>query len=419
LKKIKTPKNTENILSEREKDALSILYKLGQENLKKRKYIVAIAYFNKYLSINPNNADVYNLIGYLYQKIAGKYENLDSQIEYFEKALELDPNHKFAIRNLALAYPYVGKTAEAVECFKRLFKLDFIIDDYMAYAFLQIQLKNFSEGWKYYENRFEQYKDSINYPKMDKPKWEGQEISDKTLLVHYEQGFGDSLCFFRYLKQVKSLAKKIIFRVQNGLVDLLKMNINGVDVIAESTPLSEIDFDYQVPLMSLMYLLKARVDNIPQREGYIKADESKIQAYKKEFFNNDCLKIGISTNGAKGGNRRRDIPLKHFYPLTKLKNVKVYSFQKGFGSEQLEELPPEVEIINLGNTFKDFSDTAAAMANIDLFVTSDNGVFNFAAEWRWFLDEETTTWYDSVRLIKKQDENQSWDELVQRVIHEL
>lgn len=416
-----------------EKEALVILYKLGQESFKKKDYIVAIAYFNKYIEINPNNADIHNMIGYIYQKISGKYENIDNQIESFEKAIELEPNHKFALRNLALAYSLADKTEEAVDCFKKLLKLDFIIDDCMAYAYLQIQLKNFQEGWKFYENRFDKYKESMHYPKMDEPKWEGQEISDKTLLIHYEQGYGDSLCFCRYIEQVKPFAKKIIFRVQDELVDLLKLNLSNVEVVGISKPLEEIDFDYQVALMSLMYLLKARVDNIPQAEGYIKADEKKAEAYKKEFFDNDCIKIGISYNGAKGGNRRRDIALKYFYPLTKLKNVKVYSFQKGFGSEQLEELPSDVEIVDLGKTFNDFSDTAAAMANMDVMVMSDSGVFNLAAamgkriflllnkyaEWRWFLDEETTPWYDSVRLVKKQAESQSWDELIQKVINNL
>lgn len=433
MKKNKTPKNIESLFSDREKEGLSILYRLGQDCFKKKDYIIAIAYFNKYLEINPNNADIHNMIGYVYQKIAGKYENVESQIESFEKAIELNPNHKFALRNLALAYPLIGKTSEAVECFKKLLKLDFIIDDCMAYAFLQIQLKNFQEGWKYYENRFDKYKDSMHYPQIDKPKWQGQEILDKTLLIHFEQGYGDSICFCRYIEHVKPLVKKIIFRVQNELVDLFKLNINDVEIIGTSKPLNEIDFDYQVPLISLMYLLKAQVDNIPQTEGYIKADEKKVAVYKKEFFDNDCLKIGIAYNGAKGGNIRRDIALKYFYPLAKLKNVKIYSFQKGFGSEQLDNLPEGIEIVDLGKTFNDFSDTAAAMANIDVFVMSDSGVFNLAAamgkktflllnkyaEWRWFFDEKTTPWYDSVKLIKKQNENQSWDELIQRVIENL
>ena len=117
----------------------------------------------------------------------------------------------------------------------------------------------------------------------------------------------------------------------------------------------------------------------------------------------------------------------------KSQNVKIYSFQKNLEAKQLQQLPENVEIVDLGADFKDFSDTAAAIENVDLFVTSDNSVFNLAAtmekntflllnrfsEWRWFFDEEKTLWYDSVKIFKKQNEQESWDLLMQRVINEI
>lgn len=133
------------------------------------------------------------------------------------------------------------------------------------------------------------------------------------------------------------------------------------------------------------------------------------------------------------GNPYRNVPLKYFYPLAKLENVKLYSFQKSFGSEQLKQLPDNVEIIDLGKTFNNFSDTAAAMANLDLFVTSDNGVFNLAAamgikthlllnkfsEWRWFFEEEVNPWYSNVKIFKKQNETDCWSILMERIIEEI
>lgn len=433
MKKNKKPKELQKTFSEREKQALDILNKLGQDSFDKKDYVTAIVYFKKYLAINPNNADICNTIGYLFREIGGKYQNFDPQIEYFEKAIAIDSNYKFALRNLALTYPFIGKYEEAINCFHKLFKLEPVQDDYLAYAYLQIQLKNFIEGWKYYEHRFLRLGNSIKYPQIDKPKWDGQKIPDKTLLVHYEQGFGDTLCFFRYLEQVKPFAKKIIFRVQNELFDLLKTNVENVEVVPMSTPLNEIFFDYHIPLMSLLHILQATVENIPSTKGYIKADKNKVEKFKKKYFDNDCFKIGIAWSGAQIGNKRRNIPLKCFYPLTKLNNVKVYSFQKGYGAEQLKDIPPDVEITNLSESFDDFSDTAAALENLDLFISSDNGVFNLAgamgkktflmlnkyAEWRWSLDEETTHWYDSVRIFKKQDEDESWDVLIQMVIENL
>lgn len=389
----------------------------------------AIFHYKKYVELSPENAKAYNMLGYLHENLS-KYENINLQIEYFEKALEFMPNLKEAFRNLTIVYPRVGRDDEAVECFHKLFKLGATMDDYFNYACLKIKLKDFKEGWKHYEYRFSKETGMTIYPKIDKPKWKGQNISDKNLLVHYEQGYGDSIQFFRYLPQLKSLAKKVIFRTQNELVDLLKENIEDIEVVGMSTKLENIDFDYHVPIMSLMHVLEASVDDIPMTQGYLHADKKKINKYKKKYFDNDCLKIGISWHGAIHGNNRRNIPLEFFYPLTKLKNVKVYSFQKGTGSEELEKLPEGVEIINLGETFNDFSDTAAAMENLDLFVTSDNAVFNLAAamskktflllgkdsEWRWFFDDETTPWYDNVKIFKKKDENDSWSLIIKRVV---
>lgn len=408
-----------------------VLKKLGEEAMQEGNYIYAIVYYEESLKITPNDANVYNTIGYLYKIIGNKYLHLDEQIKYFEKAIELDPDCIQIIRNLAVTYPLVGRGEEAVKYFKKLLELDPVVDDYVAYSHLQMQLGNFTEGFKYYEYRFQRKGNPLEYPKFDKPRWEGQNISDKTLLIHYEQGFGDSIQFFRYLEQVKPLAKKIIFRVQDELVDLFSNNIEGIEIVDLTTPISELSFDYQIPLISILNVMNATIDNIPYTQGYIKAYKNKIDKYKKDFFDNDCLKIGISYNGAQFGNARRNVPLECFYPLTKLKNVKVYSLQKGFGAEQLKNVPADIEIIDLGATFNDFSDTAAAMENIDLFITSDNSVFNLAgamgkktfvllnkhSEWRWFYDEETTPWYDSVKIFKKQNEEESWELLMEKVIN--
>jgi tetratricopeptide (TPR) repeat protein len=425
--------NINFVIDDLNKKRVLILKGLGNEQCKKVNYAAAIGYYEEALKINPQNAVIYNAIGYTYRKIGAKHQNLDKQIEYLEKAVNLDPDYKKAIRNLTVVYPLAGRYQDAVECFHKLFELGAMADDYFDYACFKIQLKDFEEGWKYYEYRFMKESNTTIYPKINKPRWEGQKIPDKTLLVHYEQGFGDSLQFFRYLEQVKPYVKKIIFRVQNELVDLIKINAKDVQVVGRSTPLNELSFDYYISLMSLPLILKASVDNIPLSQGYIKADNGKTKEYKNKFFDNNCFKIGISWTGAIRGNYLRNIPPEVFYPLTKLKNTKIYSFQKTPSLEQLGPLPPDVEIVDLGCTFNDFNDTAAAMANVDLFVTSDNGLFNLAgvmgkktfvllnknAEWRWFFDDETTPWYDSVKIFKKQNENDSWGSLLQRVVENI
>lgn len=412
---------------------LKILQAYGYDKFQKRDYVSSIVYYQKYLELDQTNPDVYNMLGYLYRVASNKYKNLEKQIQYFEKAIQLKPDFIEALRNLAITYPLVGRYDDAINCFHKLFELGPVTDDYITYAYLKIRLGDFKEGWKYYEYRFIKEYMPSEYPKIDKPRWEGNKIPNKVLLVQYEQGFGDTIQFCRYLERVKPLVKKIIFRVQNELVDLMKSSLTDIDVVGMSTSLDELNFDYHVPLISLLYIMKETKDNIPLTQGYIKADKNKIEQYKKEYFNNDCLKIGISWHGMKLGNRLRNIPLEYFYPLTNIKNTKVYSFQKGCGNKELNEIPQDIEIIDLGKTFNDFSDTAAAMANLDLFITSDNGVFNLAgamgiktylllnhfAEWRWFLDDKTTPWYENVEIFRKQDEYDKWDLLINQVIEKI
>lgn len=391
----------------------------------------AFFYFKKYIEKEQNDAGVYNLIGLLY-KNNEKNVNLNKQIKYYKKAIEISPGFTGALRNLAIVYMEREETHKlAIECFEKIITINPIQDDFFAYSILKIKQGDFKTGWKYYESRFAKFFEPSWYPKLEIPRWDGQEILDSTLLIHYEQGFGDSLCFLRFLPEVIPKTKKTIVLVQDSLVDLFKLNVKNVEFFGESTPLKTLDFDYHIPMMSLPFVLKTEINNIPLSEGYIKADEDKILKFKKEFFDNDCIKIGISWNGTKHGNTTRNIPLEKLDPLAELKNVKLYSFQKGFGEEQLEKLPNNIEIIDLGKTFNDFSDTAAAASNLDLFITTDNGVFNLVAamggktilllsnpsEWRWFYDEvDKTRWYKSVRIFKKKTHNETWESIIKKVI---
>jgi tetratricopeptide (TPR) repeat protein len=336
------------------------------------------------------------------------------------------------LRNLALTYVNANEFEKAFEAFDELFKSKPILDDYFAYGCAKLQVGDFEEGWKNYEYRFKKEFGRPEYPETSKPRWEGQKF-DGTLLVQWEQGFGDTFQFARFLHEVKPLVNKVIFRVQDCVKDLIEQSLKEIYVIGDSTSVEKLDYDYHIPLMCLPGALKTTKETIPYRKKYLMADENLVDEFKQKFFNNDCLKIGISFHGMALGNPYRNIPLAVFYKLCELKNVKIYSFQKDAGSEQLKKIPPEIEIIDMGTEFKNFSDTAAAMENLDLFVTSDNALFNLAgamgkktfgllhhhAEWRWFFDTEKTPWYDSVKIFRKETEEESWEQLMQKVFDEL
>ena len=393
------------------------LIQLADIEYKKENYEAVIDLYKKYLKKHSKDYVKYNLVGFFYTKI-DQYENFDEQLYYFKKALEIKPDYLAAIRNIAFAYKRQGDYDKALYFFEKILDSNPTYDDYFAYACLKLRLGDFENGWRYYETRFFKSFGQVEYPNLNKPRWMGEDLKDKILLVHYEQGFGDTIQFFRYVKHIKPLVKKIIFVVQPQMVELLKLNDTEIEVIAQPKSYDDIEFDYHIPLLSIPFAIQAKKEELPLVENYIQADEAKVQKYKKEFFNNDCFKIGICWHGAPGGNIKRNIPVKIFGQLNNLENVKLYSFQKSPSNKDYEKL----DLVDLRDTFNDFSDTAAAMANVDLFVTSDNSVFNLAgamgkktflllnkdSEWRWFLDDKTTPWYKNVEIFKKETETQNW-----------
>lgn len=407
---------------------------LGDYNLNIKDYKQALICYHNYTQYCQNNPKVYDNMGILYSKI-DRYAYFDEKFACFNKALELDPNYKDALRHLAILYRNSGDNQKCLEIYGEIIKLNPTNDDYFNYSLQNLHMGNFEEGLKYYGYRFLREQKPTIYPHLDKPKWDGAvELSDKTLLVHFEQGFGDSIQFFRYLLQVK--AKYIIFRVQDALVDLFKTNtvdLPNIEVIGKSNSIEKLEYDYHVPLADLLSIFGARIDNIILPEAYLKADENLSKQYKENFFNNDCFKIGISWQGAKGGNPYRDVSLTSLLPLAKLKNVKLYSVQKEVGDDFKNLQAQGIEIVDLGSGFRDFSDTAATVASLDLVISCDNVITNLAgamgkktflllnkdSDWRWFTDEHKSPWYDSVKIFKKQDENDAWDITVQNAVDEI
>lgn len=412
-----TPEKYENY------NLLGILYNKVNDNRR------AILCYEKYNEHFPRNPLVYNAIGALYSEL-DRFDYFDIRIENFKKAIEIDPNCDDAIRNLAFTYRNADNVEESMKYFKKLIDLNPTNDDYYNYGHMKLRIRDFQEGFKYFAYRFDRGVFSIMHPKFDAPKLTKDiDFTDKTILIHYEQGFGDTIQFCRYLFQLK--AKKIIFKVQDELVNLLRLNLSNVkniEIVAKSTPIETLSFEYYIMLMDVLSLIDTTADNIPLSKGYISADAAKIEAYRKEYFNNNDLKIGITWHGKPKGAENRNISLSNFHSLSKLKNVKIYSFQKGF-DDDLENLPDDVNIVNLGKTFNDFSDTAAAMANVDLLISTDNVIANLAgamgkktflllfedADWRWFDNDEISPWYDSVRIFRGKNKKENINLTIQNI----
>lgn len=398
-------------------------------------FLNAIECYKKSLELKPEFEVWFNL--------ALSYKNnkeFDKSLAAYQEALALKPNSPDVYFNIANVYENINDTASALEYYKKAseYKIDSdIIDYFLAVSYLKV--KNFEDGWKHYEHRPSKapgiltqelrYKDLIT----SKPLWDGEEIKDKNIFVYYEAGLGDSIMYARYLPLLKDKFSKVLFKPQSNLVTLFKESGIDAQIIDGQTPDEEMDFDAHIPIMSLPYVLKLNLEEeIPLAEGFLKANPEKAELYREKYFDNDKFKIGIKWQGNPAYDRNRIIPIESFYKLFELPNTKFYSLQKDDGSEELEKLPKNYEIIDLGSTFGDFADTAAAIENLDLVICNDTSVAHivgalgkpcwvalpFVSNWRWHMDTSYSPWYKSVKPFK-QTELDNWDGVFDGIYEEL
>lgn len=359
--------------------------------------------------------------------IALAYKNLNNNlkaIEYYDKALKINPTSYQAWFNLGHLYNTEAQYKNAVSAFKICHKLrpdDRETEYFLATSLMRI--KNYDKGLPFFEKRL--CKETAvalqnkSYPNLAKTEklWHGENIKDKTIFVYYEAGYGDTIMFSRYLPLLKNKCKKLVFYPQKPLVPLFQTSGLGIDELIEGfMPEQSLSFDVHTPIMSLPYLLGLKGKKVFEAsENYLKADENMIKDFKEKFFNNKDLKIGIKWQGNTYYDKDRVIPTENFIPLVKLEGTKFYSFQTFEGAEEVEKLAKECDIIDIGKDLVNFGQTAAALMNLDLVICNDTSLAHLAGalgipcfvllpydvNWRWHDDLTKCDWYDSLKLFRQ------------------
>ena len=432
---IKFLKNFEDISPDKE-DVYIYLADLTYTDIKDNKK--AIEYYEKALEKNQNNFSLYNMLGHLYSTYyQDKFK--EKQIDYLRKAYELAPNNRIVVKNLAYVYGKFDEVQKADEFYQKLMYLSPTHSDLHSYGAYLVHHKRFSEGFKFLQHSFLQEDlNNVAFQKLlttKKKKWNMKlDIKDKHILVHFEQGFGDSIMFVRFLDELKKRCKEVSLVVQNSLVSLFNDSKLGVNIYTEDE-VPTINYDYWIPMMDLPIVCETQPDTIPKASGYLRVPKSKINAYKKEHINdNDKIKIGIAYEGTLASKETdRDIQLSYLYPLMRLPDVEVYSFQVDDLTRQMDRIPEDTQLIRLGKTFKNWEDTACAMNCMDLMVTTDNGVMNLAGalgiktfgifnkivEWRWFKTEgNDIAWYKSIKPFQCPTSG-DWNTPVNQILEEI
>jgi len=383
------------------------------------------------IKLKPDYIDAYFNLG---QILKDQCNYIDAE-SCFRKVLEAEPDNAIASYNLGETLENVGKYDEAVSCYQKvIYMLPNFPHSYFRLGQIHLIREDFDRGWEYYEYRLKMRKPEhrVIFPK---PIWDGSSLKNKTIYVHNEMGLGDSIMMARYLPVLNSMGAKVLCKPQKELEQLFKENDLKAEIIDNSTQDDSINFDTYIQFMSLPGKFKTNLENIPNSKGYLKANPEKVEYYRKNYFNNNNFKVGLvwhCKNHYPEDSFRSFAHISLFYDIARLQNIKLYSLQKGDGVEQLDNLPEDIEIINLGSTFNDFSDTAAAIENLDLLISIDTSVPHLAGamgkptwlllsdikDWKWFLKNEDCLWYDSVKLFR-QKELGNWEEVMDTVYNSL
>lgn len=378
----------------------------------------AIEHYQRALAIRPDYAHSHvNLANVL--KLQG---NLEVAIAHYRQALVTKPDFAEAVHNLGSTLQFQGKYREALECYEQAVRIaPELAEAHKNLSQLRLLLEDFGAGWPEYEWRWKT--GEMPLPAFLQPRWAGESLSGETILLHAEQGLGDTLQFIRYAPLVRELGARVVVLCPSSLMRLLS-RCGGIDELCgdeKSLPA----FDCHVPLLSLPGIFKTTMATIPATVPYLFADPNLVEQWKGRVEGAGGLRIGINWQGrgGEGDFRLRDLPLEALAKLAEVPGVRLINLQRGEGRAELLEAAGRWPIVDLGETVDGengaFMDTAAVMRNLDLVITSDTAVAHlagglavpvwmglpFVPNWRWFLNRDDSLWYPTMRVFRQQKVN--------------
>ncbi len=367
------------------------------------------------------------------------------------RSVRLRPEHAEAHNNLGVLFEQLGRMDEAIAAYQEALRLKPDSPDTRKNLALGLLMRGeYDRGWAEYEWRWK----TPVAPQRNfaQPRWDGRPLHGQAILLYAEQGLGDTIQFVRYAPLVKERGGVVLVECPSALEKLLH-RCPGIDrVIVQGMPLP--DFAYQVPFLSLPGVFHTTPETVPAAVPYLSAEPARIEEWGRELAaavghvsyvpaanghvtNVPHIRIGIAWQGSQKyqGDAHRSVPLRAFAPLAELPGVRLISLQKGYGAEQLRDVPGHWDIVDFGARLDAdgaFLDTAAILAHLDLVVTSDTAVahlagalgievwmaVSMAADWRWMRGREDSPWYPTLRLFR-QEQWGDWAGVFARMADEL
>jgi Flp pilus assembly protein TadD len=356
-------------------------------------------------------------------KTCGEYA---AAIEELSKAAAADPRDADVRNNLGVTLADADRVPEAVRCLEEVVSLR--PEDHESrrnLALVRLLAGDYQRGWVDYEARLRCA--GVNSQSRS-PRWEGDDLRGRSILLYTEQGFGDTLQFVRYAPLVKARGGRVVVECSPDLVPVLR-SCPGIDeFVGPNTNGTRTDLS--VPLLSLPFLFRTTLATIPAAVPYLTPEADRVARWRWHLRNVGGIRVGIAWRGSptNGGDPIRSAPLSAFRPLAEVPGVQLISLQQTDGVEELSGAAFHVAPLDLGRQIdrpgERFTDSAAVMACLDLVVTVDTALAHlagaigipvwialpFACDWRWLRGRSDNPWYPSARLFR-QPRPGAWDEV--------
>ena len=404
----------------------SILYNLGKAYNDCEDFFHAKKYLTLAYQLDSENILVLNLLG----AVLTQFGKFDKAYDLFLKVLKINPNYFLAFYNLGLLSTKKTDYLNAIKNYEKAIAINpNHIDSIFNLGLTKLLMGDYEEGWKLYEIRL---KDMVKKHDMydGKKAWRGEEtINSKTLLLYGEQGFGDVIQFSRYVPFLTRYKCKLILYVQKELVSILKTLDKHVCVVGMDKPVPMHDF--HCPIMSLPFVFKTNISNIPSRVPYLTISKAKKSLWQKELSKTNIKKIGIVFSGSKIfiNDRFRSIDFKYFETFFKdINSVEFHSLMVEYRDGDKEHIKKSNFMISHEKDLIDFSDTAALISSLDLVISVDSVVAHLAGamnkpvwilipykpDFRWMLDTSDSLWYPSAKLFRQKYKN-DWSQPLKEI----
>lgn len=350
----------------------------------------------------------------------------------YQQAIALNPTSPAGWSNLGVLHACTKREEEAEQCYRTAMALD---ESYATARFnlsyLLLRQGRFAAGWQCLEARSGY---AVQAAHFACPRWRGESLAGKSLLIGYEAGHGDMIQFCRYAAVLKARGAASITLLCHPALKTLFATLEGVDaVLAFDEPLPAAGWDFWTPPLSVPYYCDTRIDSIPAPIPYLKALPERIEKWAP-LLPRAGLRVGLAWKGNPQfeNDADRSLPsLAMLAPLRAVAGVCFVSLQRGAGEEEAAHAADGCTFIALGPQLNDFADTAAVVANLDLVVCVDTAIAHLAGalgkpcwvllpayktDWRWLTERADSPWYPGVMRLFRQQTMGNWDAVVATLV---